>query len=139
MPTFPNPFVPRYLKKSEEVEHLDAWDGTEDLSTMILLSVMRTLRTISTTATALMIPLCSFCPKKGWSDWTYEGTDVKLIGISNVSFLSRNLYWEFCETHSQSPLVQIQTLFVQFVTLCYSIILTSLKLYSSQWNVNTSC
>ena len=38
-------------------------DGTEDLSAMILLSVMRKLRTISTTAITLMIPPWSFFSK----------------------------------------------------------------------------
>ena len=59
IPTSPVPFD----KKAEVVEHLVTCDGTEDLSAMILLSVMRKLRTISTTTTNLMIPPCSFWPK----------------------------------------------------------------------------
>ena len=56
-PNFPCPFCTKIFdKKAEEVEHLDTCDGTEDLSTMILLSVMRKVRTILTTATTLMIP-----------------------------------------------------------------------------------
>ena len=63
-PNFPCPFCTKIFdEKAEVVEHLDTCDGTEDLSAMILLSVMRKLRTISTTATTLMIPPCSFCPK----------------------------------------------------------------------------
>ena len=44
-------------------------------------------------------------------------------------FLSRNLYEysKFCATHRQSQLVQLQTLFVQFLMLSYALILTGLK------------
>ena len=63
-PNFPCPsFTKIFNENAEVVEHLDNCDGTEDLSAMILLSVMRKLRTISTTATTLLIPPCSFCPK----------------------------------------------------------------------------
>ena len=78
------------------VEHLDTCDGTEDLSAMILLSVMWKLRTILTTATTLMIPSCSFGPKifkeKAEVIEPMEVQRYKHIIISNVSFLSRNPY-----------------------------------------------
>ena len=109
-PNFPCPFCTKIFdEKAEVVEHLDTCDGTEDLSAMILLSVMRKLRTISTTATTLMIPPCSFCPKifkeKAEVIEPMEVQRYKHIRISNVSFLSRNPYeyGEFCETHSRSP------------------------------------
>ena len=83
-------------EKIKLVEHLDTCDGTEDLSAMIILSVMRKLRTIATTAITLMIPPCSFCPKifKEEAEVTepMEVQRYKHIGISNVLFLSRNLY-----------------------------------------------
>ena len=63
-PNFPCPFCTKIFdEKAEVVEHLDTCDGTEDLSAMILLSVMRKLRTILTIAMTLLIPPCSFCPK----------------------------------------------------------------------------
>ena len=61
-PNFSCPFGTKIFdEKAEVVKHLNTCDGTEDLSAMILLSVMRKLRTILTTTT-LMIPSCSFCP-----------------------------------------------------------------------------
>ena len=63
-PNFPCPFCTEIFDiKAEVIQHLDICDGTEDLSAMIPLSVMRKLRTILSTATSLMIPLCSFCSK----------------------------------------------------------------------------
>ena len=96
-PNFPCPFCTKIFdEKAEVVEHLDTCDGTEDLSAMVRFSVMRKLRTISTTATTLMIPPCSFCPKifkeKAEVIEPMEVQRYKHIGISNVSFLSRNLY-----------------------------------------------
>ena len=62
-PDFPCPFCTKILyEKSEVVEHLHTCDCTEDLSAMILLSVMRKLGTITTTATSFMIPPSSFRP-----------------------------------------------------------------------------
>ena len=113
-PNFPCPFCTKIFdEKAEVVVHLDTCDA------MILLSVMRKMRAISTTDTTLTIAPCSFC-------LSMEVQRHKPIGICNVSFMSRNLYehWEFVETHSQS-LVQIQTLFVRFFMLCYTLILTS--------------
>ena len=56
-PNFPCPFCTKiFHEKAEVVERLDTCDGTEDLSAMIHLSVMRKLRTISTTATSVKIP-----------------------------------------------------------------------------------
>ena len=44
-PNFPCPFCTKIFdEKAEVVEHLDTCDGTEDLSAMILLSVMRKLK-----------------------------------------------------------------------------------------------
>ena len=64
LPTSPAPSVLIFFdEKAEVVEHLYTCDGTEDLSAVILLSVMRKLRTILTTPTSLMIPPCSFCHK----------------------------------------------------------------------------
>ena len=96
-PNFPCPFCNKIFdEKAEVVEHLDTCDGTEDLSAMILLSVMRKLRTILTTATTLMIPSCSFGPKifkeKAEVIEPMEVQRYKHIIISNVSFLSRNPY-----------------------------------------------
>ena len=63
-PNFPCFFCTKIFDgKNEMVKHLYTCDGTEDLSAMILLSVMRKLRTISTSAITLMILPCSFCPK----------------------------------------------------------------------------
>ena len=63
-PNFPCPFCTKIFdEKAEVVERLDTCDGTEDLSVMICLSVMRKLRTIWTSPTSLMILTCSFCPK----------------------------------------------------------------------------
>ena len=63
-PNFPCPFCTKIFdEKAEVVEHLDTCDGTEDLSAMILLSVMRKLRTISTTATSFMIPSVLSVPR----------------------------------------------------------------------------
>ena len=45
-----------YDGKVQVVEHLYNCDGTEDFSSMILLSVMRKLEIIWTTTTTLMIP-----------------------------------------------------------------------------------
>ena len=133
-PEFPCPFCTKIFdEKAEVVEHLNSCDGTEDLSSMILLSVMRKLRTILPPATTLMITPGSFCPEifkeKAEVIEPMEVQRYKHKGISNVSFLSRSLYeyWKFCETHSQSPLLQIQILFVQFLMLCYTLILASLK------------
>ena len=96
-PNLPFPLCTKIFdEKAEVVEHLDTCDGTEDLSAMILLSVMRKLRTISTTATTLMIPPCSFCPKmfkeKAEVIEPMEVQRYKHTGIYNVYFLSRNLY-----------------------------------------------
>ena len=96
-PYFSCPFCTKIFdENSEMVEHLYTCDGTEDLSAMILLSVIRKLRIISTSATSLIIPPCSFCPKivkeKAEVIETMEVQRYKHIGISNVSFLSRNLY-----------------------------------------------
>ena len=41
-------------EKAEVVIHVDTFDGKEDPSAMILLSVMRKLKTITTTTTSLM-------------------------------------------------------------------------------------
>ena len=142
-PNFPCPFCSKIFdEKAELVEHLDTCDGTEDLSSMILLLVMRKLRTISTTAFTLMIPPCpKIFKEKSEVIEPMEVQRYKHIGMSNVLFLSRHLYeyWKICETHHQSPLVQMQTLFVQFLMLCYALILTSSKLHPSQCIVNTSC
>ena len=63
-PNFPFPFCTKIFdEKPEVVECLDTCDGTEDLSAMILLSVMRKLRTISTTATSFMIPSVLSVPR----------------------------------------------------------------------------
>ena len=74
------------------VEHLDTCDGIEDLSAMLILSVMRKFRTILTTATTLMIPPCTFCPKifkeKAVVIESMEVQRYKHIGFSNVSLLS---------------------------------------------------
>ena len=110
---FPGPFCTKIFdEKAEMDECFDTCDGTEDPSAMIHLSVMRKLRTISATATSFMIPPCSFCPKifkeKAEVIEPIEVQRYKHTGISNVYFLSRNLY-EYC----QSPLVQMQTLFMQ--------------------------
>ena len=135
---FPCPFCTKIFdEKAEVVECLDTCVGTEDLSAMIRLSVMRKLRTISTTAISFMIPPCSFCPKifkeKAEMIEPMEVQRYKDTDISNVSFLLQNLYkyWMFCETHRQSPLVKMQTLFVQW----YALILTSLKtnLITMKW------
>ena len=96
-PYFPCPFCTKIFdEKAEVVERLDTCDGTEDLSAIICLSVMRKLRTILTTATSFMIPPCSFCPKifkeKAEVIEPMEVQRYKHTGISNVSFLSRNLY-----------------------------------------------
>ena len=97
-PNFPCPFFNKiFVENAEVVEYLDTCDGTEDLSAMILLALIRKLRTILTTATTLMIPPCSFGPKifKEKAE-VIEPMEVhhryKHIGSSNVSFLSRNLY-----------------------------------------------
>ena len=78
------------------VERLDTCDGTEDLSAMMRLSVLRKLRTISTTATSFMIPPCSFCPnifkEKAAHIEPMKVQRYKHTENSNVSFLSRNLY-----------------------------------------------
>ena len=96
-PNFPCPFCTKIFdEKAEVVEHLDTCDGTEDLSAMIRLSVMRKLRTILTNAISFMIPPCSFYPKifkeKAEVIEPMEVQRYKHIGTSNVSFLSRNLY-----------------------------------------------
>ena len=96
-PNFTCPFFNKIFdEKAEVVEHLDTCDGTEGLSAMILLALIRKLRTILTTATTLMIPPCSFCPKifkeKAEEIEPMEVHRYKHIGSSNVSFLSRNLY-----------------------------------------------
>ena len=72
------------------VEHLDTCDGTEDISAMIILSVMRRFRAISTTATSLIILPGSFCPKifKEKAE-VFEPMEVQRynhIGISIVFF-----------------------------------------------------
>ena len=63
-PNFPCPFCTKIFdEKADVVECLDTCVGTEDLSAIIRLSVMRKLRTILPTTISFMIPLCSFCPK----------------------------------------------------------------------------
>ena len=95
-PNFLCPFCTKIFdEKAKVVKHLYTCDGTEDLSVMILLSVMRKLRTISTMAISFMIPPCSFCPRifKDNAE-VIEPMKVqryKHTGISDVSFLSRNL------------------------------------------------
>ena len=96
-PNFPCSFCTKIFDENAEVvERLDTCDGSENLSAMILLSVMRKLRTITTTATSFRIPPCSFCPKifkeKAEVIEPMEVQRYKHTGISNVSFLSRNLY-----------------------------------------------
>ena len=96
-PEFPCPFCTKIFdEKAEVVEHLNSCDGTEDLSSMILLSVMRKLRTILPPATTLMITPGSFCPEifkeKAEVIEPMEVQRYKHKGISNVSFLSRSLY-----------------------------------------------
>ena len=60
-PNFPCPFCNKIFDQKADVdEHLDTCDGTEDLSVMILLAVIRKLRTILTIATTLMIAPCCF-------------------------------------------------------------------------------
>ena len=105
-PNLPCPFCTKFFDdKAEVVEHLYTCDGTEDLYAVILLSVMRKLRTILTTPTSLMIPPCSFCHKIFKENFeVIEPMEVqryKHTGISNLSFLSRNLYeyCEFCKKH----------------------------------------
>ena len=52
-PNFPCPFCTKIFdEKAELVKHLDTCDGTEDLSAVTLLSVMRKLVTILTTSTS---------------------------------------------------------------------------------------
>ena len=80
--------------------------------------------------------------RKGWSDWTYGGTDVTTNRNFQCNFfLSRNLYeyWEFCDTHLQSPVVQMQTLLFSFLCFVMHLFKLVYKLHSSQRNVNTSC
>ena len=96
-PNFPCPFCTKIFdEKTEVVERFDTCDGTEDLSVMIHLSVMRKLRTILTTTTSYMILSCSFCPnifkEKAEVIEPMEVQSYKPTGISNVSFLSRNLF-----------------------------------------------
>ena len=63
-PNFPCPFCTKIFdEKAEVVECLDTCDGTEDLSAMIRLSVMRKLRTILTTAISFMITPLFFLSK----------------------------------------------------------------------------
>ena len=81
---FPCPFCTKIFdEKAEVVEHLDTCVGKKDFSAMICLSVMRKLRTISTTATSIMIPPCSFCPKickeKAEVIKQYRGTNTQKI------------------------------------------------------------
>ena len=74
------------------VKRLDTCVGTEDLSAMIGLSVMRKLRTILTNAISFMIPPCAFCPKifkeKAEVIEPMEVQRAKHTGNSNVSFKS---------------------------------------------------
>ena len=103
-PNYPWPFCTKIFdEKAEVVERLDTCDGTEDLSAMICLSVMRKLRTILITATSFMILPCSFCPKifkeKAEVIEPMEVQRYKHTKISNVSFCQKkNFYecWEFC-------------------------------------------
>ena len=56
-PNVPCPFCTKIFdEKAEVVERLDTCVGTENLSAMICLSVMRKLRTILTTAISFIIP-----------------------------------------------------------------------------------
>ena len=92
-PNFPCPFcIKIFDEKAEVVERLDTCVGTEDLSAMIRLSVMRKLRTILTNAISFMIPPCSFCPKifkeKAEVIEPMEVQRAKHTGNSNVSFQS---------------------------------------------------
>ena len=96
-PNFLCPFCTKIFdEKAEVVEHLYTCDGTEDLSAMILLSVMRKMRTILTTGTNFLIPPCSFCPmifkEKAQVIEPMEVQRYEHTGMLNVSFLSRNLY-----------------------------------------------
>ena len=96
-PNFSCPFCTRIFdEKVAVVEHLDTCYGTEDLSAMVLLSVMGKLRTILTTATSSIIPPRSFCPKifkdKAEVIEPIKVERYKLTGSSNVSFLSKNLF-----------------------------------------------
>ena len=93
-PNFPCPFCTKIFdEQAEVVEHLDTCDGTQDLSAMIRLSVMRKLRTILTTATSFKIPSCSFCPKifkeKAEVIDPLEVQRYNHIVFSNVSFWSK--------------------------------------------------
>ena len=54
-----------FEEKAEVVKHLDTCDSTEDLSAMILLSVIKKLIIIFTTSQDFQ--------SKDWSDWTYKG------------------------------------------------------------------
>ena len=104
-PNFPCPFCTKIFDEKAKVERLYTFNGKEDLSAMLRLSVVRKLKTISTTATSFMILPCSLCPKifkeKAEVIEPMEVQGYKQTGILNVFFLSRNLYeyWEFCETH----------------------------------------
>ena len=96
-PNFPCPFSTKIFdEKAEVFECLYTFNGKEDLSVMMRLSVMRKLRTTLKTATSLMILFCSFCPKifkeKAEVIEPMEEERYKQTGISIVSFLSRNLY-----------------------------------------------
>ena len=63
-PNFSCPFCTKIFgEKVAVVEHLDTCDGTEDISAMILFSVIRNLRIILTIATSFMIPPIPSVPR----------------------------------------------------------------------------
>ena len=113
-PNFSFPFCTKIFdEKDEVVEHLDTCNGTEDLSATTLLSVIKKLRTILTTATSLMIPPILSVPRlsKKKPKWlNLWGTEVQTHRNFQCVFFYHDTfyeYWEFCETHCHSPLVQM--------------------------------
>ena len=136
-PNFPCLFCTKIFdQKSEVVERLDTCDGTEDLSAMIHVSVMSSWEPYRQPPLALRFSLDLFqkiFKENGISYGTYRGTEVQTHRNFQCAFFARKPleYWKFCETHCQSPLVQMQTLFVHW----YALILTSLKttLITMKW------
>ena len=126
LPTSLAPSVPRSLMKGWQFRYLWWHRGPFCYDTFISGEKLRTILTI---ATSFMIPsflsVLRFSKKRPkWLNlWRYRGKNTQTFPIC---VFCQETFMRI-ETHCQSPLLRMLTLFVQFLMLWYELILTSLK------------